>query len=91
MGVRARSVTETRGERRMAGRRSGGDRRLHERRESTDRRQVIVTVALERRGGLDRRMEFDRRAGLDRRVIADRRHSVRPPARQPSGRERSEV
>ena len=75
----------------MAGRRSGGERRNFERRQSTDRRQKIVPVALERRGGLDRRMELDRRSGLDRRVIGERRQSVRPPARQQTGRERSEV
>jgi hypothetical protein len=67
-----------------AGRRSGGDRRNVERRLSSDRRQKVVEVAVERRSGLDRRMELDRRSGLDRRVIADRRQSVRPPAREAS-------
>jgi len=68
----------------MVGRRSGGNRRQLDRRESTDRRIQVVPVALERRSGLDRRMELDRRAGLDRRVIADRRQSVRPPTREQS-------
>ena len=67
-----------------AGRRSGSDRRNVERRYSSDRRQKVVEVTVERRSGLDRRMELDRRAGLDRRVINDRRQSVRPPAREPS-------
>jgi hypothetical protein len=44
----------------------------------------VVEVTVERRSGLDRRMELDRRSGLDRRVIMDRRQSVRPPAREPS-------
>jgi hypothetical protein len=67
-----------------AGRRSGSDRRNLERRNSNDRRQQVIQVAVERRSGLDRRMELDRRSGLDRRVIMDRRQSIRPPAREPS-------
>jgi hypothetical protein len=73
------------------GRRSGGERRQIERRASADRRQQSIPVEVERRSGLDRRMELDRRSGLDRRVISDRRQSVRPPARERSGRERTQV
>lgn len=73
-----------RGEQHMAGRRSGGDRRTFGRREGSDRRVQVVPVALERRSGLDRRMELDRRAGLDRRIIAERRQNVRPPSREQS-------
>ena len=65
-----------RGEQHMAGRRSGGDRRTVGRREGSDRRVQVVPVALERRSGLDRRMELDRRAGLDRRIIAERRQGL---------------
>lgn len=65
-----------------SGRRSGGERRRLERRDSGERRQQVIEVAVERRGGIDRRMVLDRRTGLDRRLVTDRRQSVRPPARQ---------
>ena len=67
-----------------SGRRSSGERRRVERRDSGDRRQQVIEVAVERRSGIDRRMELDRRSGLDRRLVTDRRQSVRPPARQES-------
>jgi hypothetical protein len=55
---------------------------VDDRRDSTDRRQQDIPVAVERRSGLDRRMQLDRRSGMDRRVIAERRQSVRPPSRE---------
>lgn len=65
-----------------AGRRSGADRRVNGRRNGEERRQQVIPVAVERRSGIDRRMELDRRTGMDRRVIADRRQAMRPPSRE---------
>jgi hypothetical protein len=65
-----------------AGRRSGADRRDNGRRNSEERRRQVIPVAVERRSGIDRRMELDRRTGMDRRVISDRRQALRPPSRE---------